>query len=42
MSATRIGLMQLRFAKAISLGPGSNRSIAGEQELAKNVDFDLF
>lgn len=41
MSATRVGIMDLRFARQVPLGP-SRQGVRRNQDVATGVDFDLF
>lgn len=42
MSATRVGIMARRFAKAVPLGPKPLTNHDAENPIAKGVDFDVF
>jgi hypothetical protein len=42
MSATRVGLMMKRFARAVPLGGARAEALAQRSSVARNVDFNLF
>lgn len=42
LSATRVGIMMKRYAKAVTLGTADRRKMVSPSGLAKGVDFDLF